>query len=73
MEPAKGFMKGSLDGFEGIAKGGMSLLTHTAGGITNSIYKIADGVTTATSILSMDQEYINKREQAKKNIPKKIG
>jgi vacuolar protein sorting-associated protein 13A/C len=60
-KPVSGFVKGPVEGFYGIADGSTSLIKNTAAGTFNTISKITSSLASGLTALSMDKEYLNKR------------
>ena len=58
----------------GIAKGSLSLMKHTIHGVSNSASKVTESLGNATSMLSMDGDYIRSRSQSLAyKRPKHVG
>ena len=69
-KPIEGFVKGPLEGGFGIARGAGSFLKNTVAGTFNSVQKITGSFATGISSLSLDDEYLAKREKIKMTKPK---
>ena len=77
-KPAKGMMKGPLQGAIGLVDGTLSLAKHTFDGTMNSTSKLTSGISKSMLLLTQDDEYINRRERRKitqkpKNVLEGIG
>jgi vacuolar protein sorting-associated protein 13A/C len=72
-KPAKGIIKGPLEGVKGFVSGTKSLVKNALGGALNTVSKITSGFSKEILLISQDENYINERE--KKNMmdkPKNI-
>ena len=77
-KPAKGMMKGPLQGAIGLVDGTLSLAKHTFDGTMNSTSKLTSGISKSMLMLTQDDDYINRRERRKitqrpKNLIEGIG
>jgi vacuolar protein sorting-associated protein 13A/C len=68
-KPVTGFVKGPVEGFYGIAEGSSSLIKNTAAGTFNTISKITSSLASGLTALSMDKEYLNKRNNYRSKKP----
>ena len=78
VKPAKGIMKGPLQGAIGLFDGTLSLAKNTVSGTLSSTSKITSGISKSFLLLSRDTKYINEIERKKitqkpKNIIQGIG
>ena len=78
VKPAKGIMKGPLQGAIGLFDGTLSLAKNTVSGTLSSTSKITHGISKSFLLLSRDTKYINEIERKKiiqkpKNIFQGIG
>ena len=69
VKPAKGIMKGPLQGAIGLFDGTLSLAKNTVSGTLSSTSKITHGISKSFLLLSRDTKYINEIER-KKNYSK---
>ncbi|CAD8141116.1 unnamed protein product [Paramecium pentaurelia] len=72
-KPAAGLTQGPLEAGLGLAQGAGSLVSHTILGAINSVNKIAGSVGGGLANLTMDEDYLRKREKMKMQKPKHIG
>lgn len=62
-------MKGPVEGFYGIAKGSSSLVSVTAASAFNAVSKMTNSLASGLTSLSMDDEYLRKRNLLKARKP----
>jgi vacuolar protein sorting-associated protein 13A/C len=77
-KPAKGIVKGPLEGAKGVIDGSLSLVKHTVEGTFTTTSKITSGISKGILYITQDEEYINEREKKKitekpKNFVEGIG
>ena len=77
-KPAKGIMRGPLQGALGLVGGTLSLAKHTFDGTMNTTSKLTSGLSRGMLMLTLDDEYISKRERKKitqrpKNVIEGVG
>jgi len=65
-KPREGFIRGPLEGGMGIVKGTHSLFRNTILGTFGTVNKITGSVAAGISTLSLDQEFIKRREGLRK-------
>lgn len=71
-KPVSGFVRGPIEGFYGIADGSKSLIKNTAAGTFNTISKITNSLASGLTALSMDKEYLNKRNITRAKKPQNL-
>jgi hypothetical protein len=72
-EPAEGFSQGPAEFGMGVVKGTASLFKHTVKGVGGAFQGITSSVANVSAMLSMDDEFIQKRAyRSAKNKPKDL-
>lgn len=62
-KPAAGLTQGPLEAGLGLAQGATSLVSHTIAGAFSSVNKITGSVGSGLANLTMDEDYLRKREK----------
>jgi len=63
--PVQGFIKGPIEGTVGLITGGVGLVRNVVAGTFNSFELISESMSSGLSALSMDQQFIERREKIK--------
>ena len=71
-KPMEGFVKGPLEGTVGMIEGTGSLVKNTFAGTMNSLGKITGSLAGGLSSLTLDEEYMAKREKLQQKKPKHL-
>lgn len=71
-KPMEGFVKGPLEGVKGLGMGVMSLAKGITVGIFNSVSRLTGSVAFGLATISMDNDYIQRRERRNMARPKNI-
>ncbi|CAD8058857.1 unnamed protein product [Paramecium sonneborni] len=72
-KPAAGLTQGPLETGLGLAQGAKSLISHTIAGAFSSVNKITGSFGSGLANLTLDEDYLRKRERQKIHKPKHLG
>jgi vacuolar protein sorting-associated protein 13A/C len=69
-KPIEGFVEGPLEGGRGLAIGAASLVRNTLGGFISLTSRLSNKFSSGFVLLAADDDFIEKREEAKSNKAK---
>jgi len=72
-EPAQGLVQSPMAFGRGVAKGSTSLVKHSVYGLSSTVSKISESMGKGVATLSMDQQYLQEREEASRQQPRHVG
>ena len=72
-EPAQGLVKSPKDFGKGVAKGSKSLVKHSVTGLFTTFSKLSGTVSKGVASLSLDEHYMQEREEASRQQPRHVG
>jgi vacuolar protein sorting-associated protein 13A/C len=71
-KPIEGFVQGPLEGIKGIGKGVGSLAKGIVSGVSNSLSRATSVAASSLASISMDADYVNRRERRITKKPKHV-